>query len=299
VLYLAASILSSTTVALLLHRVRPDRRFTTFAVNYVVAVALGMLRSGASASGQYLLTTGEVIVAVVTGLVYVLGFLVFSRTIGALGTGVAASVSRISVSVPVLVSIVIFGETGPPLRIPAIILSVLLLPLAGREWPPWGRAPLDDEPRKRLSGASVLWAFALFAAIGLSDAALKVRQELLPLSEPGRFFSMLFGTAAVAALVIALVRGEFRSAATESRSPLGSILIGIPVGAANFGSAYFLAGALETISGALAYTVNAIGVILLTAVLGMLIHRERPRPHNYIFFAGAIAVVVVLQLSIR
>lgn len=277
-IWLVLSIFSSAAVAVLLKyaSVHGVPQFPLFAVNYATALALGLvLAEQGSAAAE---PTAGIVLAVATGVLYVLGFLVFKRTITEAGTGIATSVSRLSVTLPVLISVIAFGELVGGWQTAGIVLAIAVLPLSGKVWPP---------RREELHAGGLFWTLAVFVIFGLNDIVLKVRAELLPGSDPGFFFALLFGTAGVISVALALVRRQRFRLRT---------LLGLPLGAVNYGTAHFLANALETVPGAQAFTLNSVGVMLIAVLAGRLLFAERLARHNYLFLAGSLAAIVLVRL---
>jgi drug/metabolite transporter (DMT)-like permease len=261
-------------------------RFPLFSVNYAVAVTLGLLLSRTGATSE---PPAAIVLAVVIGVFYVVGFLVFHRAIAENGTGVAATVSRLSVIIPILLSVIAFGETLGAAGGIGVAVGILALPFSGRQVPFSKRA---IESRRVITASGLLWALALFLVFGLNDSALKVRTELLASSDAGIFFAVLFATAMIISIAIALARRE--------RYEVRTLLVGIPLGAVNYGTAYFLSAALEVIPGYVAFTLNSVGIILISVIAGRVVWNERLEPHNYLFFAaGIIAIILVSGLGPR
>ena len=266
-------------------------RFPLFTVNYTVALLLGLSVSREGFASEPL---PAVVLAVFLGVMFVLGFLVFHRAIALTGTGIAATVSRLSVIIPIVVSVLAFSEYLGPAGVSGVLIGVAALPFSGRSLP-WraarrasaATAPQAGDSSAAASASGVLWAIALFLIFGANDTALKLRAELLPGSDAGIFFAFLFGTAMVISMVLTLVRGE--------RFMLKTLLIGVPLGAANYGTSHFLASALEAIPGYVAFTLNSVGIILLSAVAGRIAWREKLRPHNYIFLAAGVVAIILLS----
>ncbi|MFW5688939.1 MAG: EamA family transporter [Spirochaetota bacterium] len=296
-IFLLLSVLSSAAVALVLKLAsqRSVARFPLFTVNYATALVLGLLLSHAGALAEE--PPAAIGIALASGALYVLGFLVFRRAIAETSAGIAASVSRLSVAGPIVLSVLVFGESMGVPQAGGIVLAIVALPLSGRIWPPWSRglpvAPPAGEPSSardehdRHLASGVLWAAALFVIFAVNDGVLKVRTELLPGSDAGLFFAILFGSAGVISFVIAIVRRE---------RPTREVLLGIPLGAANYGTAYFLSLALERMPGYEAFTLNSVGVILVVVVAGRVFFAERLARHNYVFLAASVAAIVLLRL---
>ena len=285
--FLILAVLSSTGVAVVLRLAPPERRLTLFAINYLTGLIVGVA-VGLAQGSAFWPSAGELLLSAIVGTLYVVGFLVFSRSILSLGTGVASSVARLSVAIPILVSVLVFRESGTPLQMITIGLAVAVLPLASRDWPPFAR---------RSHRPDSIWLIAaVFVVIGISDSILKVRNELFGDTGPLVFVTFVFAVACVVATALALANSRRRidAAATVSRN-WRSLLLGVPLGLLNFGSAFFMTAALRELDGSVAYAINAVAVILLTSVAGIAFFGERLRAHNYVFLVIAAIAVAILS----
>ncbi len=297
-IWLLLSILCSSGVAVLLRHASLRRldQFPIFVANYATALVLGLLLAESARFDSE--PPAGIALAMLVGVFYVFGLLVFRRAINEVGTGIAASVSRLSVILPVALSIVGFGESLGVAQFAGIALAVLVLPFSGRFWPPWsappaaGKAAAPAKPpvsaKPPASASGLLWTIGLFLVFGVNDSALKIRAELIPASDPGLFFAILFGTAGVISVVITIVRREVVK--------VESVVIGMLLGAVNYGTAHFLALALGVIPGYQAFTLNSVGIILLVTLLGRLLFGERLARHNIVFLAGSVLAIVLLRL---
>ncbi len=255
-------------------------RFPLFSVNYTVALALGLVLSEGSPAKE---PAAGIALAAFLGVTFVLGFLVFHRAIAVSGTGIAATVSRLSVILPIVVSVLAFSERIGPAGVAGVMVGVAALPFSGPRAPFAARTGAT----RHWSASGLFWALALFLIFGTNDAALKIRAELLPDSDAGSFFAILFGTALLVTLVIVVIRRE--------RFVWSTLFLGIPLGAVNYGTSYFLASALGALPGYVAFTLNSVGIILLAAVIGRVVWQERIRAHNLVFFAASVAAIVLLS----
>ncbi len=288
------SILCSAAVVHLLKFASRHTRapFVVFASNYLTAGVLGIAVSGfKEITSQPPASWG---LAALLGVLYVAGFAVFAKAIPRSGTAVSASVSRISVVVPIVASVAFFAESVSAIQIFGVVLAVLALPFAAPA-PPWrwkkraaggGQSGLRDVSREA-PASGLVWPLLLFFVVGLSDVGLKVRVELFPTSDPGWFFGMMFATACVICLVVALISGRPPS--------VKGVAIGVLLGTVNFGTAFFLSAALEQLAGFRVYTLNSIGVIIVAAIMGIVLWREWPGRHNYIFLSASIVAIVLLS----
>ncbi len=249
-------------------------KFPLYAVNYGTAFILGIIIADTESAREPLVS---ILLAALIGILFIAGLIVFQHSIQINGTGISITVSRLSVVLPILVSIWAFGETAGIAGGIGIIIAVLVMPFSGKD-------SIFSKRNKDKKG--LFWSFILFLIFGLNDSALKIRRELIPSSDPGTYFAVLFATSMIIAVIVSIVRRERYTAKV--------FLIGIPLGAVNYGTVYFLAEALEEVSGYTAFTVNSVGIILIGLFVGRFLWGERLRPHNYIFVAGSIPAVILI-----
>jgi drug/metabolite transporter (DMT)-like permease len=249
-------------------------RFPLYAVNYAAAFMLGIIISDSKSTGEPI---ASILLAILIGILFITGLVVFQHSIQLNGTGLSITASRLSVVLPILVSITVFGETAGVAGAAGIIIAILVLPFSGKN-------KIFSSRKENNSG--LFWSILLFLIFGVNDSALKIRNELIPGSDSGTYFAVLFATSMIIAVIISLARRE--------RFTVNVFLIGIPLGAVNYGTVFFLAEALEEVSGYTAFTVNSVGIILIGLIIGRLLWGERLQAHNYIFVAGSIPAVILI-----
>jgi drug/metabolite transporter (DMT)-like permease len=84
------------------------------------------------------------VLASITGISFILGFVLLGIGIGKIGISLATSVVKLSSIIPTLLSIFVFAEIPKPLQIAGICVAVACLPLASRE-PPWRKSSAPRE----------------------------------------------------------------------------------------------------------------------------------------------------------
>ncbi|MBR9978230.1 MAG: hypothetical protein KFH87_09095 [Bacteroidetes bacterium] len=277
--FLLLAILCSVSVAMLFTYASRYRipTFALFAVNYVVAAGVSIAGSGESI---HILAEYELLaLGVVLGILFVTCFWLFMQTVHTLGMVIPVTLMRLSAVLPTAGSIVFFAEIPTAAQLGGIALAFLALPLASRE--PITRASLRPLLRDGLG-----WGLILFFAYGATDFLFKIQKEFLPVANPSDFLQVVFTTAMIITIVAACREG--------ARLTPRVLIVGVLLGVVNMLSAWFFILALRELPGMVVFPINGIGIIVLSAIAGMLIWRERLVPRNYLYLAcAAIALLLI------
>lgn len=282
-LYLLFAVLSSVGVIHLLklagHRKIP--RFPLFVVNYAVAFLAGFVRAD-QATSLGGLPFGYWILAMTVGVAFVLAFFALSRAVTEAGPSLASTVSRLAIAIPVAISVTFFGEQASTSQLIGILLTFLVLPLSSPEPPHRVGFSLSRADRR-----AFLWLLLLFLLFGFNDVAFKMREEFYRTLDERAFTVVLFGTALLVSVAITLQRRQWVSCET--------FVLGVLLGAVNYSSAIWLIRALQVLPAFKVYPINSIGIIVLATVSSVIVWKERPKGHHYLFYLGAAGAVYLLS----
>lgn len=267
-MFLVLSLLSSLGIAVML-RIAEDRRrdrVIIIASNYVAAAVLGSALSSRTTAPM-----GVYALGLILGLFFVVGFMMLSRAIKTAGLASAVTVGRLSLAVPVLLSIFIWGES--PLWADITGLSLIFFIILCWEG--------------RIGKVSPL-LLLLFSIFGLLDAALKYFKLTFPRTDDGFFLTILFFSAVLWSWSYIL----FSRRKPGKTDMLFGVLLGIP----NFFSSFFVLKALEEIPAYVAFPFINIGIIILSALSGYLFFRERLSPYRIGLMGLGIVSVFLLTV---
>jgi len=280
-LYLVLSSACSLTIAHLLKmtEVKGVRTLNTLTFNYLAAfiVALGI---GLGEPNGDMLTGGHYLLAfcILVGAFFIGNFMVYGKSVHTNGVGVTIAAMRLSLLIPVIISILLYGEylnLNKVLGI-ALVLGALLLLI----------------PRKsglRIGKINASWLLLItFLLSGFADASLKIYQEQFS-SNIGELTFM--GLVFIGAFIIGIIACMYRSGPIITRKEL---ILGIGIGIPNLYSSIFLIYALNGISGAVAFpVVNTINVLGGT-LLGLIIWDDNVSSKQWMGIAIATVAIILL-----
>jgi len=262
-IFLILALLSSLSIAILLkvYEQKERNRTVIIASNYITAGTLGYLLSTNSQTKPVVVFFGIGI-----GIFFFAGFLLLSYAIKTKGVASAITIGRLSLAIPVTLSIGLWGEK--PLILD--IVSLLLIFFIIISW------------EGKIGQVSPI-LIAIFLVFGLLDSAMKFFKMQFPHMDDGFFLVIVFYSAMVWSWVYTV--------STKIRPQSGDILRGLFLGIPNFFSSYFLLKALVLIPAYVAFPFINIGIIISSALAGHLLFKEELNPKKiFLILLGIIAV---------
>ncbi|MEX2601646.1 MAG: hypothetical protein WD355_08365 [Balneolaceae bacterium] len=261
--YILASSLCSILVAHLLKRseVKGFHIFRVLTVNYTVAATLAFLLFNAPVpvvmAGWPLSLP---VLILLTGTLFFLNYLVFSKSVYYNGLGVSVASMRLSLILPVLLSVIWYQEFLNPLQWTGIFLVFCVL---------WLLLPEKPDRPKTLHHHYPGLLLLLFLMTGVGDASLKIYEsDFSSLLSLWPFLgSVFFVSACVGTLYLAIRR--------EWSITSGELVAGISIGIPNLFSVYFLVEALALLQGGVVYSLVNLFTVFGAAVLGLFYWSDR------------------------
>lgn len=278
-LYLVLAIVCSVAVAVVITYAHKKHlpRFPLLATNYVVATAASVIGSGAST--RMFAVPAEMVLAVFLGVLFIGCFWLMTKTVEKLGMVIPVTLMRLSAVIPTAGSIVLYGESPSVLQVGGMLLAFLALPLASPQ-------PLTRASLRPLLEGGFGWGLLLFVAFGITEFLFKFQKEVLPMDNPSDLLQVVFGTAMLIGITAAVRRRE--------RFGGHVIAAGAVLGIVNMYSARFFILAVRELPGMVLFPINGIGIIMLSAIVGVLLWKERLNPRNLLYLACAAVALALI-----
>jgi drug/metabolite transporter (DMT)-like permease len=254
-------------------------------------------------------------IALVAGVSYAATMLLWSQAISRSGIAKTVGFTRMSVIIPVLVSMLVWKEIPRLTQGVGIVLGVVALFITGRrpardcpqEFPagnsgavrspgtawgspglrgtkPWGSpsAAGDAQP------AGPLLLAGLFLASGVAALSTKLFQELCPARENLHFQALLF--------IVAFIVATVSYYSYRERTDRKSLEWGWVLGTVNVGSSIFMVLALGLVAGPLAFPISAAAEVAALAILGRVVWKEPLDRLSIIGLGMTLVALVLVQL---
>lgn len=269
-------ILCTTSFSLIVRRsqLKGEDQLAVMGLNYVAASVFAFVT--ASAGPQSLYTW---LVGVIGGCIYVTTYLLYIHSLELKGVAIANAITRLSVLIPVLGSIFIFGEQPHSVEIVGAVLAIAAIALLSLE------RSFNGE---RLTRRQIPLLLALFVMNGFCLFINKWFQATGEATERPAFLGVLYGIAAVASF-LAWATGNRRLGWRE-------IYSGVPLGLINFGAGFMLIKALDSLPGTIVFPISAAMGLVLTASLAAWLWQEIPGRMGRAGLAVAVLAVILINL---
>jgi len=251
-------------------------------VNYLVACVLGFFLSEVSMSLTEVPSQPWFFGAVLLGVLFIVIFNVMAKTSQENGLTVASVASKMSLVIPIVFALIVYGESMSVNKGVGILLALLAVYLTS----------VTSEKSEKVS-KGLLMPILLFLGSGMIDTTLKY-VEVNHVSEDGLalFSASLFGIAFLLGLLFVIVQFVQKKATFNFKNIIAGIVLGVP----NYFSIFFLLKALSTegLESSTAFTLNNVGVVVLSTVLGLLLFKEKLSVKNWIGVAVAIISIFLV-----
>jgi drug/metabolite transporter (DMT)-like permease len=248
-------------------------------INYITAAITGMIIMPFSVKQTF--QSPWWIHTLILGIVFVSIFLVMALTTQKAGMAVTSVAGKMSMVIPVMVGVLYFKEELNIWQWVGLAIAIM--------------AVLAISYRKDHIKPSIwviLLPFILFLGSGFIDTYLNIAQKLfIQEKEFVPFTSLIFLFAFISGFIFLLIQ----SLRTKQIPTLRSIFAGVLLGIFNWGSLFFLLRALRfaEFPSAVVFAFNNIGIVITSAITGILLFGEKYRWVNY---AGLILSVLAIVL---
>ena len=245
------------------------------AANYLMCTAIALLNIGSFSYGGKALpiTLG---LGSFNGLVYLLSFLLLQMNVKRNGIVLSASFMKLGLLVPVVASVLVFGEAPGSAKLLGFFVALIAIVL------------INHQPGASQNATFKAGLLLLLLTSGCADVMSKVFQEVSDPAHAPLFLLCTFGGALVLCLLLVLRRKE--------RPGKAEILFGFLISIPNYYSSRFLLRCLESVDAVVAYPCYNAGTILLTTLLGVLLFKERLTRKQWLAMGIILIALVLLNL---
>jgi drug/metabolite transporter (DMT)-like permease len=252
-------------------------------VNYLTATSMGLLLMNTDISN--IISRPWFPIAFSMGILFIFIFLLMAESSQVNGISMTSVANKMSLVVPVMAGVFLYSENITFLIIVGIVLALVSVILTSIK---------DSSVSISRNGYFIL--ALIFFGSGMIDTLMKYMQHTyLNEDESAAFVMVIFMSAAIFGLIWMLISQRDRFRNFNRASILGGIALGIP----NFGSIYFLIMALEYsgMQSSMLYPINNMGIVGFSALLGIIVFKEKVSFINFIGILLAIAAIGLIAFG--
>lgn len=288
-IFLLLSILSSTVIFVVFKLYKKFRVNTLQAIifNYFIACTVGFFGYIESSDDLIRIPSETWFPGTLTlGALFISVFYLAALTTQRSGMAVVSIATKMSVAIPVLFGIFLYNENTGFLKLLGIGLALIAVYLSS----------IKNETGIKIQKKNLIFPFLVFVGSGIIDASINfLENSYVSETDVGLFSFSIFamaGSIGITILVVQAVQGELN---INWQTIAGGIALGIP----NYFSIYFLVMALRdpTFENSVLFTLNHVGIVLASTLVGIVFFRETLLTKNWIGLALAIISIILVASS--
>ncbi len=286
-IFLILSILSSSVIYFLFKIIGNLKINLLHAIiiNYFTAAATGFVIGEGPNKFTEIITADWFYISVLLGILFIVLFFIIGLSTRHTGITLTSIGTKMSVVFPMLFSIFYYNEEIFLSKIIGIFLaliSIILVSLKGS--------------RGKLSMKVFIYPLSLFIGMGLIDSLVKFNQaEYLQNTGAIESSSIIFSISAIVGILVQ-ISGKNTSL---SKMTLKTMLLGIGLGLANFGSLYFMILALNNhfVDSSVIFGMNNLSIIIISTLAGSLIFNEKLSKLNWVGVLLSLLAIILLSVT--
>ncbi len=258
--------------------------FPIIVLNYITAAIIGYLIGNQHYSVNYILDARWFYTSIILGVLFIIMFYVIGLSTKSAGITLTSISTKMSVVFPILFSIFYYSETINVFKITGILLAILSIFLSS----------LKGE-NSHLKTGKLLFPMLLFFGMGIVDSLVKFNQEeYLQNKGINESSTICFAVASIIGIIVYFYTNKKDS----FKIRWNTLIVGIILGMANFGSLYFLISALNSkfTDSSIIFAINNTIIIVFTALAGKFIFKEKLILINWLGILISIIAIVSLSL---
>ncbi|QSX05780.1 EamA family transporter [Sedimentibacter sp. zth1] len=218
-----------------------------------------------------------IVLGIVTGILYLVGFLLYQVSIRQSGASLASMFNRMGILIPMILSIVLWNEYPTLIRWIGITITVVAIIIVN----------LSDDKNHKLQ---LKWnLLIMFFVAGFAELSNKLFQKYAILEYKNHFLFFLFFTAFIIS-VIMLIKNK------NLQFSLKASLCGIAVGIPNMLTTFFVIEALDKIQAMIVYPAFSAGSIALIMLLSILIYKEKLKKNEIIALCMTLIGIILVNI---
>lgn len=290
-IYLILSILSSTAIYIIFKYADKFKinTFDIIIINYITASILGFIISDIHNLNFSVFKNEWFPYSALIGVLFILLFVVIAKSSQVVGIAVTTVSNKMSVIIPIIVSIIIDPlDVLTNLKTIGIILALIAVFLTI-----YRKRNVNFQPH------NIYLPVILFLGMGLVDSLVKfAQQNFVNDSILSIFTVVLFMMAATTGIIAKIIlKTSFKNLINSK-----TFLWGVALGISNYGSLYFIIRALNhktnsgnTFDGSIVFGINNLGVIALSVLFGLIFFKEKLLKINWIGISIACVAIYILS----
>lgn len=255
-------------------------------VNYITCILVGTVVKGGLPFPENMTLQPWFPYAFGLGILFIIVFNTLALTIQHFGMVIGSIFQKMSLIAPTLLAILIYNEPSNIYKWIGILAAIISIVLLSYE----KSADLANDKKKN----ALLWLLPIITFLGscvIDSGFYLIEQNHLGQNSDISFVASLFLFTAFYGVLILIIQLLRKKTVLKWKNIVAGVVLGIP----NFFSIYLLLLALQQdLGGAVVFPVNNVGILVVSAILGVVIFKERVTIYKITGFLLAIISIVLI-----
>lgn len=254
------------------------------AVNYATAAVIGLLMCRHPYTPLQIPAEPWFGLSILTGFWFIFTYLLLAKSSQQVGVAVTSLSSKLSVVIPATMGIVLFQEHINTASAIGIILALTALYLIV------GRKEKEEKSQRR---GWALFPILIFFGTGIGDVLMKLTEQRNSMPDMNVMIAFIYFVALFFGIALIVVDGIKGKTRFTWKNLIGGILLGL----VNYYSTFWIYRCMRLFDNVFLFPVYNIGVVMLTALAGLLLFKEKLTPRKLLGIATAIIAVILIALK--
>ena len=271
--------------------------FEVFGVNNLQAIIVNYITAGSMAiascymngivfSPAELVSSDYTAPAIIIGVLFIITFNLLAFSTQKVGIAITTVANKMSMIVPVIVGVYFFGEEKTFLKFVGILLAIIAIYFSSTSG---GKLSFNKK--------YIFLIFLVFLGQGLADSTLSWAEgkKLVGPSENQAFFIVIFFSAAIFGSFYLMFEHFIKAHKLKFKNILWGVMLGVP----NFFALHFFMNALKgnVLESSQIFPIVNMGVIVLTAVSGIILFRQKLSTSNWYGILLAVVAIALITFA--
>ena len=247
-------------------------------VNYLVAGIFGFMITPTEWTPAGLPGFSWFTTSLVLGVMFICTFFFFALSSQKVGVAATSVTSKMSLVIPIIISVIFWGESLSWFRVTGIILALAAFYLTFLQ-----KGPIAWKAKY------TYLPILVFAGNGMVDTTMKFADHYYIHDDLVLFLSVVFTTGFIIGSIVLTVRLVMRKTLLHWKNILGGAFLGM----INFGSTYYMLKAISVFESSVVFPVTNASIVGLSGLVGYLGFREKL---SWINWTGIILAVLAILI---
>jgi drug/metabolite transporter (DMT)-like permease len=261
------------------------RNLPAIVINYMSSIAVGSIMAGKLIISKEVIHSPGIGYIIALSVLFIVGFNVLGKAFQIAGMSLTTIIQKMSILISAIFAIVVYNDLVNIQKILGLTLAVAAIVFVYY-------VPKSERQNLKKDRKVIAYPLIAFLLSGIIEVILLVVGKEGLMTDSISFVSHAFALASIIGIVVLLVTTR---PLIKSREILAGIVLGIP----NFFTIYLLIVLVEQgWDGSVLFPINNIGIVILSALAGVLLFHEKLDKYKRIGLGLALFSIILIGMEL-